>query len=342
VDALAPSGRLDAFLRAARRAYPRELVPDAAFAKAEAVAAGLPPAFGFILECWLGGEAADVDAQFYFREGEGGALAAGVPGSSPTWRAVRELFGAWGEERSLFEGLWLEYDLGEGDGGPSAPRVGFACSGVAHGASPQRRAAYRAAHARCLDALAPGLPRDGRLERTLEAALDALPPGSRLYGTGFAPPPAVSPLRWCVSLGAEAAGAAAFLSALRWPETGAFMAALPRPAGLRSCALNCDLGDGLGPKVGMEFYLDEGAWRPFLDELVRRGLCRPRWVEPLLFPARAYGAADCGPDWPEPLAALESVTRRPAAVYSRLAHVKLVWERGAWRDAKAYLYGSYA
>lgn len=340
MSTLTQPGGLAPFLRAARRAYPPALVPDEAFAAAEAVGAGLPPAFGFILECWLGREQADVDAQFYFRLGEGGALADAVPGDSPTWRAVRETFGAWRDEPSLFEGLWLEYDLGSGDGGPSAPRLGFACSGIEGGMGAQRRAAYAAARGRCLAALAPGAAPDAALERTIARGFDVMPRGARLYGTGFAPPPAVSPLRWCLSL--EALDQAAeFLAAMGWAETAALSAALPRPEGLRHAALNCDLSDGLGPKVGVEYYLEERAWRPFLEKLAADGLCRPRWVEPLLFPAKSYAAADCGEDWPQPLAALESITRRPCWIHSRLAHVKLVWERGAWRDAKAYLYGSY-
>ncbi len=334
------TGGLDAFLRVARRAYPK----DAAFAKAEATAAGLPPAFGFILECWLGGAEADVDIQCYFRPGEGGRLADAVPGDSPTWLAAKEIFGAFREDPALFAGLWLEYDLGAGDGGPAAPRLGFAHAAMKGGlpadARSQALVAYERARERCLQALAPGLPRDAALARTIERALAAMPEGTRVYGTGFAPPPAVSPLRWCLTLQNLEQGEA-FLRAMKWEETDAFLATLPRPEGLDHPCLNVDLSDGLGPKVGVEYYLKEGAWRPFLEDLSRRGLCDARWVEPLLFEPQAYTAETAGADWPVPLADIEALTRRTMAIHGRMAHVKIVWERGAWRAAKAYLYGTY-
>lgn len=317
-------------------------MPDASFSRVEETCAGLPPAFGFILEHWISKPEADVDVQCYFRSGEGARLADSVPGDNPTWRAVKDVFAHWRDaEPALFDGLWLEYDLGEEDGGAADPRLGFARHDARAGLDAAALREYLRAHERCLAALAPGKPREAALTRTIERAFAALPAGTHLYGTGFAPPPAVSPLRWCVSLKTLEQGGE-FLRAMGWPETDAFMASLPRPAGLDHPCLNVDLSDGLGPKVGMEYYLKQDSWAPFLEDLAARGLCHRRWVAPLLAVKPSfYGAAQAGDAWPEPLAQVEALTGRAMAIHGRFAHVKTVWERGAWRAAKAYLYGTY-
>src|SRR5688572_27514022 len=119
------------FLRIVRPALSRDLVPDISFATMERLAAGLPPAYGFIFECWLGSENADVDLQLFYRAGEGGALARSTPLDNVTWRAVRSLFAEFAEQAEEFvRGLWIEFDLGAGDPGAADPRLGFACGRV--------------------------------------------------------------------------------------------------------------------------------------------------------------------------------------------------------------------
>ena len=319
---------LDGFVAVMRPGLPESLLSTARCAEVSALAARLPPGRGCILEFWLGRDGeTPVDFQGYWEAGEGGALAEAAPLESPAWDAARRLFAAWGGDESVHAGLWLEFDLRDPALGSLTPRLGFARSGL-DGYAGALESSFRLLSGR-------PLPREARA--TVERGLAALR-GGTIYGTGFAPCPDYAPLRWCVKY-PSLDEAFAFLERMEWRGD---LAAARRlfPAADAGVALNVDLGDGLGPKIGVE-YPARGT-RGLLDELAARGLCRADEAEALRAPDVLHRQSRHRGPWPEALADMAALTGGESRLAQSLGHVKLVFQDGSLRAAKAYVYCVYA
>jgi hypothetical protein len=115
-------------------------------------------------------------------------------------------------------------------------------------------------------------------------------------------------------------------------------------------SLNIDVGETIGPKIGLECFFDgnrqpkrEPRWGTFLDSLVRSGLCRAGKREALLKYPGYVDEKATDVTWP---AALRRASRllggRSLSTFVRsLHHVKIVYRLGEPLEAKAYLSGNH-
>jgi len=323
---------------AARRLEP-ELASGAAVRRVERLLARLPQDLSdnLIYECRLGSDAGRLDVSFRFeRAGAGTARLAGgtAPGEGPPpWPAVRRLAARWCAADSALapmDALWVEVDLPPNRPVPKRPGVFFGLTAPAAG-KVESAAALAPRLAATAALLRPGLDA-GRLHRRLAevlGALPALPGGARLFQTGLMLGRDDPRIRLCfeglgphgvhallVALGADAADR---------PEMGE---ALALAAGADDLALAIDVGEDVGPRVGLELYTLTGS-DDRLDRLLGRlegaGLCSADQRRRLL----AYRGKDLEEEGREP--------SDPVLVARALSHLKLVTAPGAPLRAKAYL-----
>jgi len=326
MTSLLESASLLPFLRIVRPALSRDLVPDACFSRIERLARNLPPAYGFIFECWLSSEKANVDIQLYYRAGEGAALARSLPDDTVTWRGARSLFAKFAKHGAdLADGLWIEFDLGNHGLGEAHPRLGFAYRRV-----PFDR--YFESLSSVYECLGRPIPVSESLLRRLYSAI---PADGYLYGTGTGLAPTYAPLRWCLSFDVPSQ-MTAYLDAVGWPH--------PAPPidvpGLQGVALAVDLSEGIGPRIGVEYYLADDAFEPFLRRLTAQNLCKEQWIGAFTV-SRGIFTKRRATEWPEPLATVSALSGREASIILKPVHIKVTYEAGQPTAVKGYIYGNY-
>jgi hypothetical protein len=335
------------------------LISPACIAEIAAVARQLPAGMSAFagFECRLG--AAEARADFSVctmavggeRESLAGAGPAGprpdgAPGDDP-WARVRRFAAAWASPGSPLHAhvgrVWLEFDVAERSAPLPAPNVFF-------GPAPplERPTAGDAGHAWVSTTALPALRGAGlppAIRRRLGDCLAALPDGAGAFQVGLMLARPTDAVRVCVA-GLDPAAIPEYLGRIGWGgprgELDGVLERFGRQADRIGLAI--DVGETVGPRIGLECFLGGPIrslprWRPFLDELVEAGLCRPDKRAALL---RYPGYLDDrgGRDlWPEHLLRVSSfLEARVRSVVCRwLHHVKLSYEAGRPLEAKAYL-----
>ena len=334
-----------------RSLFPPELVGDGGRERLLDRARGLPRSvadapFGF--EFHLGKPVPDADfcfvappgtdvARYFIREG-----AHAEPGSPPAAKAAAAALAAALREQAAdpgsflaraVSGVVLEYDLvGLVPGRPPPPPGLFLsprpdAPGSRDGLSEHRDPAG------VLPALAAAAGWNGHEEMlgTVERIYAALPEGGHVFQAGAFP--ARSPRAFRIlAKGVAKERVPALLEQVEWPG--------PTDAAAEVLASMGDLVDhvavsldaragGPGPRLGLELYrprkwsaVDRAGWRPFIARLVECGWC---------LPAKAEGLRR----WP----GIDMLFGDGEAhlVRQGINHVKVVVERGARTEAKAYV-----
>ncbi len=323
----------------------RAALPPAGLERVRGVAAALPAELThwIYFEQWLDERSSRADLILRVEPSERGCLTRpSFLGQRPEWRAhpawqrVFDFARAW-QADARFEravaGIWLEFDLGDENADPPAPRVFVDF---------ERELIERLTVAELFDLarlalrplLAGGL--DAAAERALRGCLDALPPGATLPYV-CASGAAARPLRVCVrGLGRRVP---AYLHAVGWPGDEQaleddLLAPLSRARGDESAGpsiAHLDLGHDVGPRVGLELpfarvcqlrgALDDHG---LLDHLVARGWCDPATRAAL-------------ESWPGQTVELLRHQIWHSRVLRRINHVKLTCASGEPVGLKAYL-----
>lgn len=324
-------------LEAARRYLSPALVDEAAWTRVLAVAREFPVFATFGFEMRLGEEEAAAD--FFigvFRPEEERRILAGLHPtmdlaepirSHPGWKQVRTLVRDWIASRDPeWEGvgsLWLEFDTASTRSAEPAP-LAYAPSIFVGPSRPGEHLGHPAALAR---RLAGRQRTPAALERVLAtpAAVRTL----QHVGTMLGRPG--SALRLCL-WPPDRQAVVPLLRELGWPGSLSAVAGLLEQVaawGPRFTMVDIDIGESLGPKLGLEFSVLSGtgtgpapSWPDFLDRLVAAGLCLPHKRDGLL---AWSGAHRVHLVWPR--------------TYLRIpSHVKVVYQDGRPLEAKAYMY----
>lgn len=345
------------YLRPLAGDLPESLVAPPARAAILDLAAQLPGAMtsfcGF--ECPLGSVDARADFLLCSTREEGHAsVLAGTHGeiglapalrAQPSWQRVATFCRAWLAEDGLLAGklmnTWLEFDVASDADALAAPSMFFGTHPPAPGADPREQLAVLRAALAVLDPAAV----HGHRARALEALLGALPRGCHVFQVGAMWSRGQAATRLCLR-GIERADLLTLLDALEWPGRREDVATLLDTVGAHASRVDVDLdlGDEVGPKLGLECYFgtdtgNAGRLHALTAALVRHGACTPAKAAAL----DAYqgltlqdAARD---DWPPHLAAL-AVAGGPglsSALCRWVHHIKLVHEPGQALAAKAYL-----
>jgi hypothetical protein len=203
--------------------------------------------------------------------------------ASPVWRSLRRFASRWQNDTDparAIGNIWLEADT-------ATAETGAALEAQLHrpclfwGADPNVADSSK----ELLSAL-PGLARD-TFGLELDAAriagpIRALPPDADIFQTGVMGGRSGTVVRLCVR-NIVAPDAARWLAAIGWPGHVPAVADLLGDFAplLASVALDVDVTpDGIGPKLGLEFYrpfetVDPGQWQPVFEKLAAFGLALP-------------------------------------------------------------------
>ena len=251
----------------------------------------LPPACSIgAFECRLEAGARQVDLEVCLREGGGGraSLAAGLPEfedstrGDPRWARTIEFLRSWCHPGSpLFDTVpvvWLELDVDESETDSAVPFVVFTLdpeAPFANGTMLTERT--EGALLTGLNLLA-GDELGHSSASTLRRCLLALPSGTRLLHAALRPTVDRDLLR--IILRMEWRCLTAYLCHLGWRGSSTEQDAwLTRtcPTTLMS-SINLDLADGVGPRIGIEYYFptqpaSDPRWRTVFDALVEVGAC---------------------------------------------------------------------
>jgi len=270
---------------------------------------------------------------------------------------VRDYAVRWGlPESQLHRGIdriWLEFDV---DRSPSAIPIPSVFLGLRTG-DPSLMTGTASVAGRAdwwmTDTALP-LLRGTRLPhavtRQLVRCVDSLPGEATLFAVGIMLARRADEVRLCIAdLGRQ--GILNYLDRIGW------RGAIPEVADLLSrwsklvnrIGLHIDVGEMVGPRIGLEYHLRAmpdrtPSWRPFLDELVRDGLCLPEKRDGLL----AYpGVSDELRDrarWPERLrrASMLLGSDWVSVNHRSLQYIKIGYEPRRPPEAKAYLGATYA
>lgn len=324
---------------------PDTLISESAWARITRLTAGLPGGcssfFGF--ECPLGTDAEHVDFLFCSTRDEGHTqvLAATAPrDSDPAWRAVRALCTAWdgpGGELDGLHNLWLEFDVGSRPQAHAVERPSLFFGLQPHGAG-------LTLASRALGLVEPAAL-SGARAALLTRLFEALPDAAYVFQIGVMLARDAPAIRVCVRQ-IEADNVATLLTRLGWAGDRAALMDLLASLALRAerVDLDLDLGDEVGPRIGLECYPgsdDAVAARlsALTDWLVARELCSTQQAAALVrYQGLTHPRAVSTP-WP---ASWLRVARARGETYESCVcrwvhHVKLVFEDGAPRAAKAYL-----
>lgn len=324
---------------------PDALISEAAWARIARLAAGLPGGsssfFGF--ECPLGADAERVDFLFCSTRDEGHTqvLAATAPrAADPAWQAVRALCKAWNGPDAELDGLhnlWLEFDVG------SQPQT-HAVERPSLFFGLQPRSAGPALASRALGVVEPAALAGARAA-LLRRLFDALPDSAYVFQIGVMLARDAPAIRVCVRQ-IDVEGVARLLTRLGWAGDRTALGDLIASLALRAerVDLDLDLGDEVGPRIGLECYPgsdDAVAARlsALTDWLLARELCSTQQAAALVrYQGLTHPRAVSTP-WP---ASWLTVARARGDAYESCVcrwvhHVKLVFEAGAPRAAKAYL-----
>jgi len=330
---------------------PGELISAQGLADVAAVARELPGGltsfFGF--ECRLGHE--DRRADFLVRTrvdgGELEHLAGGLPDrllQHPVWTRVREyarqLSAPASPSRHDFDRLWLEFDVDRAPAGIPLPSVFL---GQRADSRPDREAILAAI------ALLRGTAVTDAAASHLRHCVDSLPRGATLFAVGLMLARPSAAVRLCIAdLGVQ--GIPAYLQEAGWDGSLAGVSDLVTawPGIVHRIGLHIDVGDAVGPKIGLEYHLRathgrRPSWRPFLDELVRAGLCLPGKRDGLLAYEGVSDEVRDGARWPARwLRASRLLGPHWVSVNHRsLQYIKLACGTGQPAEAKAYLGALY-
>lgn len=349
---------------------PEELVSADGLADIVAVArelpGGLTSLFGF--ECRLGRPERRADFLLRTREdgGEREHLAGTAPDGGlsdhllqhPVWARVRDYALHWGAPGSPLhlgsDRVCLEFDLDRSSSAIPLPSL-FLGQRPDPAGWPRRgtpSVAGRRANWWMIDTALPllwGTHLPGAVVCQLNRCLDSLPAGAMLFSAGVMLARRSDDVRLCIA-GLGSRGILEYLDRIGWRGPLRDVVDLrARWSGLvDQIGLHIDVGEVVGPRIGLEYHLrptpsQTPSWQPFLDELVRDGLCRPEKRDGLL----AYpGVSDELRDrarWPGRLLYASSVLGSHWVSFNRrsLEYIKIGYEPEKPPEAKAYLGAMY-
>lgn len=305
------------------------------------------------LECRLGSDQPSSDFLFCVTRREREQLQTPVefealpPGllALPLWQRILRFTKAWSDSSSeLYHKVlmvWFEFDLEPG----SAGRDALAAPGFFLGSKefPASAGVLGAEHEWFYKAALPmlaGEPLPAAVEANLRRVSTCLPTGVGIYQIGVFFARQVPHLRACLT-GIRPEHLPAYLRKIGYGEDLSDLEdILGALAPLCDVHLDIDVGEQIGPKIGLECaprrdrlpVMAENSAR-LLDWLARSGLCSPAQQEALLL----YPGVEPfdGPDVSGSTAAALATTQ-PMLV-RELSHIKVVYRPGAPLTAKAYL-----
>ena len=244
--------------------------------------------------------------------------------AQPGWAPFRAFAAEWADPASQLyaEGdtVWLEFDVASGGDVLAVPNVffGLKASGTAQ--------AVAAIGLQCLL----GEPRAAVVVQRLARCFDALPPQARIRYVA-------------VMLARQVEGVRVIIYPEHWDQIAPYLERIGWPGPLDEVVevlapycqqavrlgLAVDVGASVGPKIGLECFLDERLhprpdprWPAMLEQLVAAGLCTHDKRDALL-------------SWPGGQRTSQFLW--PSVFLRRLNHLKLVYAPGRPLEAKAYL-----
>jgi hypothetical protein len=100
------------------------------------------------------------------------------------------------------------------------------------------------------------------------------------------------------------------------------------------------MSNAIGPRIGVEYYLEHHAFEPFLRRLAEQHLCREQWIAPYLASRGVFTSRDVS-EWPEPLATISALFGREASIILNPVHVKVAFDGARPVAVKGYIYANY-
>ena len=322
---------LDDYLQVVASHLPPALLSPQALLHIRRLARALAPASLFGFESRLATPAATADfaigltPEFRSRALFAGSSphddAAGLL-AAPGWARFHAFAARWADPTSpLYSDVgtvWLEFDVA-GGGEIPAPNVLF---GIRASQDPQ---ALAEAGLECL--LGQSLP--VAIRHQLSRCYAGLPPRAHIFQVGAMLARQARGVRVCV-YPVRPEQIVPYLQRIGWlgplDEVADVLAPFCHMA--VNLALNVDAGDGVGPKIGLECYLDERRdpqlgprWPALLEHLVAHGMCTPEKHDALL-------------GWPGWQRTSQFIW--PSLFLRLLNHLKLVYAPGQPLEAKAY------
>lgn len=263
---------------------------------------------------------------------------------SAPWHPIARFCERWNEPSSLLyagaDDVWFEYDIGSATGDPSGPPSFFFGPRVGHAADPgyDAKPVMRAILHDGFEALL-AEPLAGDTAAALDRCLAVLPDHARIFQTGLMLSRPSRQIRICID-NLSSAGIAELVAATRGAADAEHVArelARVEAATPLIVRLALDLGDGIGPKIGVECTARD--WRPLLDLLVGDGACDAGVRDALLDLRPVVRAADLAAPWPsdDTTEMLSALIARELALAIKLHHVKLTIERDRPTRAKGYI-----
>ncbi|MEO6027641.1 MAG: hypothetical protein ABIR79_12305 [Candidatus Binatia bacterium] len=268
----------------------RKLMSDAARARLDRIAAILPRSYSSgTFEVRLDG-AAQVDYQICFTARSGGRAALAqwladldLATVDPAWRRSLEFLRFWSTPGSRVHdhapAAWLELDCRLDDPAPPVPFPFFSLPPPWEDVRLPRDEAW-ATLVEGWDRLA-AAPASAAERRTLRRMLDALPPSGCVIHTALRPVGRSHVTRLILRM--PVTEIASYLTRTGWPHpTTPFAAFVDRFCAAKiGHSVQLDVReDGIGPRIGLEFFYDAGPrddprWRALFDRLVAEGACTP-------------------------------------------------------------------
>ena len=343
---------LEQTLHGVSQYLPPALVSEECLSHIREVVRGLPDAIGgcFGFECSLSDVQPVADFGLQVKSFDrGGAILAGSSSehplperlsSHPIWRRVRRLCEEWGEPDSPLQAhlrqIWLVFDTRgrklDEDALPNIfvnPRV-----------TPTGDRAYLRSLERNI-ALLRGSDLPSPVHRSLDRCLALLTDGLHIAAMGVLLGRRSDVLRVCIE-GVGAEQLPWFLESIKWNGPRDEACASLLPFGRCPNHVTLDVGEDIGPRLGVECFVGEPNQGPvckqFLDDLVDRDLCLPAKRDALL------GWTDSSFDRTGRAALPDRVLRSlwlqrlqaSAVLVPSVGHIKLSFERGRPLEAKAY------
>ena len=325
---------LDDYLQVVMPHLPAALVAPEGLQPIRRIARALPAVSLFGFESRLATPAATADFLIGLTASSGsGALFAGRTSdddrvsrllTQPGWAPFRALAAEWTNPASPLYAdggnVWLEFDVASGGDALAVPNVFFGSK------APGAARAVAATGLHCLL----GRPPAAGVAQRLAGCFDALPPLAHIFQIGVMLARQVEDVRVCV-VPLRWEEIAPYLERIGWPGPRDEVVDMLAPFCHRAArlALDVDVGEDVGPKIGLECcYLDEcqnpqldPRWPALLEQLVAEGLCTVDKRDALL-------------GWP----GLQRTSRFlwPSVFLRRLNHLKLVYAPGRPLEAKAY------
>lgn len=342
---LAATDTLESVVSHAARHLPDTLVSARSWRQVCIVASRLPPVPLMALEHRVGSRSGAVD--LLVAGSPAVFLASGtaaVRRIGPGWDRVTRVGRRWARAtpRSLtrkgIECVWLEFDISRTHA--FSPAVVF-LDGFPADADLRAHVRFR----RTVTALLCGPERAKMADAGMARCVGALPPGARVFSLGDMSARPGGGVRVALA-GLTPATLDRYLDRISWPgsrQAVAGILALVPPAATRIC-VDLDITVGVGPKIGVEVYLngraDTRAWAGLFDDLVRKDLCVPEWRDALLgWPGHAAEDTTAGM-WPRHAACLRTLLGDRVACRAErsLNHIKIVHEPAHGLEVKAYLF----